>query len=85
MKIYSEDPDYFTNMFSTEFEEEFMNIIKQKYTSKPVLPNRVYIELIKNIEHVHMNGTKWTKLSEFIEVANFSLISTWKQKKESKQ
>jgi hypothetical protein len=31
------------------------------------MPNRVYIDLIKNIEHVHMNGTEWTTLSEFVE------------------
>ncbi len=26
------------------------------------------MDLIKNLEHVHMNGTRWVKLSEFVEV-----------------
>jgi len=25
------------------------------------------MEMIKKVDHVHLNGTKWTKLNEFIE------------------
>lgn len=57
MRLYSENPQFFIDEFSAEFEEEFMNIMKQKYFTKPVQPNRVYIDLIKKLDHVHMNGT----------------------------
>ena len=67
MRLYAENPEYFIELFSREFEEEFMELMKQKFFSKPVQPNRVYMDLVKRIEHIHMNGTQWLTLSEFID------------------
>ena len=65
MFLYNSDPEMFTNKFSTEFEEEFMKIIKEKYHGKRVLANKVYSDLTRDREHIHMNSTKWTTLTEF--------------------
>jgi DNA/RNA-binding protein KIN17 len=67
MVAYNEDPDSFTEKFSREFEQEFLQILNTRYQNTRVLANRVYSELIANREHIHMNSTRWTTLAEFSE------------------
>lgn len=63
--IVSEDPEKFVNEFSKEFMAGFMYLLKTRYRSKRVLANTVFQEYIKERDHIHMNGTRWTTLTEF--------------------
>lgn len=63
--IVSENPEKFVSEFSKQFMEGFMYLLKTRYRTKRVLANTVFQEYIKDREHVHMNGTRWTSLTEF--------------------
>jgi len=63
--IVSENPEKFVSDFSKKFMEGFMYILKTRYRSKRVLANTVFQEYIKERDHIHMNGTRWTTLTEF--------------------
>lgn len=63
--IVSENPERFVSEFSKEFMEGFMYLLRTRYRTKRVLANTVFQEYIKDREHVHMNGTRWTSLTEF--------------------
>jgi DNA/RNA-binding protein KIN17 len=67
MKLFLENEEYFTEKFSTEFQEEFLEIFKRKYQDKVVLATEVYDSLInESRNHIHLNSTKWTSLDEFV-------------------
>lgn len=63
--VVAENPEQFVNEFSKQFQEGFMYILRTRYRSKRVLANTVFQEYIKDREHVHLNGTRWTSLTEF--------------------
>lgn len=63
--IVSENPEKFVSGFSEQFLEGFMYILKTRYRTKRILANTVFQEYIKERDHIHMNGTRWTSLSEF--------------------
>lgn len=63
--VVSENPEQFVNEFSKQFLEGFMYILKTRYRTKRVLANSVFQEYIKDREHIHLNGTRWTSLTEF--------------------
>lgn len=63
--IVSEDPEKFVSEFSKQFMEGFMYILRTRYKSKRILANTIFQEYIKERDHIHMNGTRWTTLTEF--------------------
>lgn len=63
--IVSEDPDKFVSEFSKQFMDGFMYILRTRYRSKRILANTIFQEYIKERDHIHMNGTRWTSLTEF--------------------
>jgi DNA/RNA-binding protein KIN17 len=63
--IVSENPDLIVNDNSKQFTEAFMFILKTRYKTKKVLANTVFQEQIKDRDHVHLNGTRWTTLTDF--------------------
>lgn len=63
--IVSEDPEQFVGEFSKQFMQGFLYILKTRYRTKKVLANTIFQEYIKERDHVHMNGTRWTSLTEF--------------------
>lgn len=67
MRQYNEDPEYYVEQFSKEFEDAFFEILKEKYKDTKIGSNKVYEDMIRKIDHVHLNGTKWTKLNDFIQ------------------
>ncbi|CAD8096324.1 unnamed protein product [Paramecium sonneborni] len=67
MRLYNEDPENYIEQFSQEFETAFMEILKEKYKEQKIGSNKVYEEMIRKVDHVHLNGTKWTKLTDFIQ------------------
>ena len=42
--------------------------MKRKFSTKKVKANKVYCEYISKKNHLHMNATKWTSLSNFCSV-----------------
>lgn len=63
--IVSENPEKFVSDFSKQFMDGFMYILRARYRTKRILANTVFQEYIKERDHIHMNGTRWTSLSEF--------------------
>ena len=49
------------------FEAEFLNVLKSSFPNKEVRANTVYIQVIKDKNHIHMNSTKWESLRGFCE------------------
>lgn len=41
--------------------------MKEKFKNEKVSANKVFMEMIKKVDHVHLNGTRWAKLGEFIQ------------------
>ena len=65
MTIVGEDPRKVINEYSSQFQRDFMQLLRTGHGEKKVNVNRFYNEYIANKEHVHMNATKWPSLTEF--------------------
>lgn len=63
--IVAENPKRFVDKFSQQFMDGFLYLLKTRYRSSKVLANTVFQEYIKERDHIHMNATKWTSLTEF--------------------
>lgn len=66
--MFAQDPDKYIDEYSREFETTFFDLLRRKYTGKLVLANKVYQDYITDKEATHMNATKWTTLTEFVDV-----------------
>lgn len=53
------------NDFSSQFQRDFVQLLRTGHGEKQINANRFYNEYIANKEHVHMNATKWNSLTEF--------------------
>lgn len=71
MRLFAENHAYYINEYSKDFERTFLDILKRKYCQKKIAANKVYVDMISNKNHVHMNSTKWTTLTGFVEVNIF--------------
>lgn len=79
--LVAEDTDKYVREFSRDFENNFLQVLKNQFGTKRVLANEVYQEIIrekvivqfsssKESElqgHVHMNSTRWHSLSAFVQ------------------
>lgn len=63
--VVAENPDKFVGEFSQQFLDGFMYLVKARYKFKKVLANTIFQEYIKERDHVHLNATRWTTLTEF--------------------
>lgn len=66
MQVVGEDPRKFINNFSTDFQRDFVSLLRTAHNEKWISANKFYNEYIRDKEHVHMNATKWPSLSEFV-------------------
>ncbi|KAK6506931.1 hypothetical protein TWF481_005390 [Arthrobotrys musiformis] len=66
--IVGEDPKKAINKYSSDFQHDFLLLLKSSHGEKQVHANHFYQEYIHNKEHIHMNATKWSSLSEFVKV-----------------
>ncbi|KAI5309130.1 hypothetical protein KEM55_003986, partial [Ascosphaera atra] len=55
----------YINQYSEEFLSDFIKLLRTAHGEKPVHINHFYQEYISNKEHIHMNATKWSSLTEF--------------------
>ncbi|KAJ9142713.1 Zinc finger protein RTS2 [Pleurostoma richardsiae] len=51
--------------YSKQFLDDFVRQLRTAHGTKSVHINHFYQELIANKEHVHMNATRWSSLTEF--------------------
>jgi DNA/RNA-binding protein KIN17 len=63
--LVGEDPKKFLNDYSNQFLRDFTQLLRTGHGEKKIGINRFYQEYIANKEHVHMNSTKWSSLTEF--------------------
>ncbi|RAR11343.1 long-chain fatty acid transporter-like protein [Stemphylium lycopersici] len=65
LQIVGEDPKKYINNFSNDFQRDFVNLLRTAHNEKWISANKFYNEYIRDKEHVHMNATKWSSLTEF--------------------
>ncbi|WEW56493.1 hypothetical protein PRK78_001938 [Emydomyces testavorans] len=65
MLLVGEDPKKYIQSYSNDLLRDFIQLLKTSHGEKQVHINHFYQEYIANKEHVHMNATKWSSLTEF--------------------
>ena len=65
MQVVGEDSRKYISNFSNDFQRDFIALLRTAHGEKWISANRFYNEYIRDKEHVHMNATKWSSLSEF--------------------
>jgi DNA/RNA-binding protein KIN17 len=65
MQLIGEDPRKAINDFSNQFLRDFIQLLRTGHGEKKVNVNHFYQEYISNKQHIHMNATKWSSLTEF--------------------
>jgi DNA/RNA-binding protein KIN17 len=65
MLLVGEDPKKYINDYSSQFQRDFLQLLRTAHGEKQVHMNHFYQEYIANKEHIHMNATKWPSLTEF--------------------
>ncbi|KAF0693920.1 Aste57867_15160 [Aphanomyces stellatus] len=67
MLIVASNPTKFIQGYSEQFERAFLENLRRSHTTKRVSAHVVYNEYIRDKNHVHMNATRWTTLSGFVQ------------------
>jgi DNA/RNA-binding protein KIN17 len=67
MKIFSDNAGGILDKYSKEFVTSYMQTLRLRHGTKKVNANNVYQELISDKEHIHMNATHWTTLTDFVQ------------------
>jgi DNA/RNA-binding protein KIN17 len=67
MKLFSDNAGGILDKFSKEFEQSYLTTLRMRHGTKQVNANNIYQELISDKQHIHMNATHWTTLSEFVQ------------------
>ena len=65
MKMFAENSHGIIDDFSRDFCRGFIEILSNRHGTSRVQANKVYQEYIAFKEHIHMNATMWTSLTEF--------------------
>ena len=66
MEIFGMNQGKFIGSYSEEFKRAFLNMMATSHRNSRVSADIVYNEYIAHKEHIHMNATRWTTLTEFI-------------------
>jgi len=63
--------------FSKQFQDQFISNLRTYHGEKFINANRFYNQLIQQKDHIHLNSTKWSSLSQFIQdIAKQGLVKT---------
>lgn len=65
MLLIGEDPKKYINDYSSQFQRDFLQLLRTSHGEKQVHINRFYQEYIADKNHIHMNATKWPSLTLF--------------------
>lgn len=66
MNVVAEDPDYYINKYSKQFENDFITLLKNKHKNDLVSANYIYLDYIRDNKNVHLNATRWDSLTKFL-------------------
>ena len=66
MRVFSENAGGIIDKFSKEFLKNYMDILSHRHGIKRTFANKVYQEVVADKQHIHMNATCWSCLSEFV-------------------
>lgn len=66
MLVIGEDAKKFISDYTSQFQRDFLQLLRTSHGEKKINANHFYQEYIADKEHVHMNATKWISLSEFV-------------------
>ncbi|CCH43010.1 DNA/RNA-binding protein [Wickerhamomyces ciferrii] len=53
--------------FSKQFQSQFLANLRSHHGDKSINANRFYNQLIQQKDHIHLNSTKWSSLSQFLQ------------------
>ena len=67
MQVFSENSRSLLDKFSHDFERMYLETLRRRHGTKRMNANNVYQEVIQDRHHIHMNSTKWTCLSDFVQ------------------
>lgn len=67
MKIFCSNSSGMLDSFSAEFESTYLDTLYRRHRTKKCNANNIYQEMIQDKHHIHMNATKWTTLSDFVQ------------------
>lgn len=67
MAIFRSNSSSILDSFSKEFEKVYLQTLYRRHRTSRVHANTLYQEVIQDKDHVHMNATKWTCLSDFVQ------------------
>ena len=67
MRIFRDNTGAITKGYSAAFEKSYLSTLRMRHGTKKVNANNVYQELIADKQHIHMNATRWTTLTEFVQ------------------
>ena len=65
MLLVGEDSRKHISDYSTQFQRDFLQLLRTSHGEKKININHFYQEYISNKEHIHMNATRWPSLTEF--------------------
>lgn len=66
MLLVGQNPSKAINDYSKQFKHDFLQLLRTAHGEKRIQANHFYQEYIGNKSHIHMNGTHWKTLSEFV-------------------
>ena len=65
MLLVGEDSKKYIADYSSQFQRDFLQLLRTAHGEKKININHFYQEYISNKQHVHMNATRWPSLTEF--------------------
>jgi DNA/RNA-binding protein KIN17 len=66
LQLVGENPQKYIQGYSQDFQRDFVALLRTAHGEKYIGSNRFYNEYIRDKEHVHMNSTRWSSLTEFV-------------------
>lgn len=66
MMVVGENSKKFISDFSSQFQRDFIQLLRTGHGEKKINANHFYNEYISNKAHTHLNATRWNSLTEFI-------------------
>ncbi|CAG8554771.1 11064_t:CDS:10 [Acaulospora morrowiae] len=66
MDLLKENPTMYIQGYSKQFHDDFVKLLSRRWGTKRVFANLVYQEYISDRNHIHMNGTIWVSLTEYV-------------------
>lgn len=65
MGVVGENATKYISNYSNDFQRDFVSLLRTAHGEKWIGANKFYNEYIRDKEHVHMNSTRWSSLTEF--------------------